>query len=131
MRSNSSIISMWFPPSSILRIWRDQIVQAWLKSLITQILQHYLQQFKYICKLISFALSGCSLVLIGSVFGYFFKCLFIFFALFCMQYLRVCPGSSDPFYIVSYYINWVTLPGHIVCQAFGVFSLPPLATLIV
>ena len=20
----------------------------------------------------------------------------------------VCPGSSDPFYIVSYYINWVT-----------------------
>ena len=20
----------------------------------------------------------------------------------------ICPGSSDPFYIVSYYINWVT-----------------------
>ena len=20
----------------------------------------------------------------------------------------VCPGSSDPFYIVTYYINWVT-----------------------
>ena len=26
----------------------------------------------------------------------------------------VCPGSSDPFYIVSYYIKWVTLPGHTV-----------------
>ena len=26
----------------------------------------------------------------------------------------VCPGSSDPFYIVSYYIKWILLPGHTV-----------------
>ena len=24
------------------------------------------------------------------------------------DYLTVCPRSSDPFYIVSYYIKWVT-----------------------
>ena len=26
----------------------------------------------------------------------------------------VCPGSSDPFYIVGYYINGSVLPGHTV-----------------
>ena len=31
-------------------------------------------------------------------------------ALFILNYVlhTVCPGSSDPFYIVSYYIKWVT-----------------------
>ena len=24
------------------------------------------------------------------------------------KYVTVCPGSSDPFYIVTYYIKWVT-----------------------
>ena len=27
---------------------------------------------------------------------------------FCFYYTTVCPGRSDPFYIVSYYIKWVT-----------------------
>ena len=26
----------------------------------------------------------------------------------------VCPGSSDPFYIVTYYKNWSLLPRHAV-----------------
>ena len=30
----------------------------------------------------------------------------------------VCPGSSDPFYLVSCYIKWVTLPGHTVAWYF-------------
>ena len=30
------------------------------------------------------------------------------------QYCTDCPRSSDPFYIVSYYIKWVTLLGHTV-----------------
>ena len=28
--------------------------------------------------------------------------------------LTMCPGSSYPFYLVSYYIKWVTTPGHTV-----------------
>ena len=31
----------------------------------------------------------------------------------------VCPGSSDPFHIVCYYIKWFTTPGHLVSSRFG------------
>ena len=33
---------------------------------------------------------------------------FICFWFFKISDLTICPGSSDPFYIVNYYINWVT-----------------------
>ena len=38
--------------------------------------------------------------------GAIFVCLFYSYT--------VCPGSSDPFYIVIYYIKWSLLPGHTV-----------------
>ena len=34
----------------------------------------------------------------------------------CCFLHTVCPRSSDPFYIVSYYKKWVTSFGHIVVQ---------------
>ena len=35
----------------------------------------------------------------------------------------VCPGSSDPFYIVIYYIRWALLLGHIVPYVQEVLSI--------
>ena len=32
----------------------------------------------------------------------------IFITIHIINLYTVCPGSSDPFYIVTYYINWVT-----------------------
>ena len=45
--------------------------------------------------------------------GYFLWC---FYMVYMCGTGTICPGSSDPFYIVSYYINWVILPGHTVCS---------------
>ena len=54
----------------------------------------------------------------GSIDG-LFLCQYVFVNI----YITVCPGRSDPFYILTYYINGSLLPGHTVYVIYILYTI--------